>query len=135
MQQICPISLHLASGYIFLGQNLAPSPGQNKATTSTANTQDMLFFSPVSLANILTAIPPSDIVMDFFNSAVLQFSECPANYDDVHREMSREGARVLALGYKEMGHLSHQQVRSVSVRVKCSVLLLCCKQRDKGARI
>ncbi|XP_030646641.1 endoplasmic reticulum transmembrane helix translocase isoform X2 [Chanos chanos] len=42
------------------------------------------------------------------------FSECPENYDEVHREMSREGARVLALGYKEMGHLSHQQVREVS---------------------
>uniref|UniRef100_A0A673FTV7 Endoplasmic reticulum transmembrane helix translocase n=1 Tax=Sinocyclocheilus rhinocerous TaxID=307959 RepID=A0A673FTV7_9TELE len=42
------------------------------------------------------------------------FSECPASYDEVHREMSREGARVLALGYKEMGHLSHQQVREVS---------------------
>ncbi|XP_026109324.1 manganese-transporting ATPase 13A1-like [Carassius auratus] len=42
------------------------------------------------------------------------FSECPVSYDEVHREMSREGARVLALGYKEMGHLSHQQVREVS---------------------
>uniref|UniRef100_A0A671R4G3 Endoplasmic reticulum transmembrane helix translocase n=1 Tax=Sinocyclocheilus anshuiensis TaxID=1608454 RepID=A0A671R4G3_9TELE len=42
------------------------------------------------------------------------FSECPASYDEVHREMSREGARVLALGYKEVGHLTHQQVREVS---------------------
>uniref|UniRef100_A0A8C1BBJ8 Endoplasmic reticulum transmembrane helix translocase n=1 Tax=Cyprinus carpio carpio TaxID=630221 RepID=A0A8C1BBJ8_CYPCA len=42
------------------------------------------------------------------------FCECPVSYDEVHREMSREGARVLALGYKEMGHLSHQQVREVS---------------------
>uniref|UniRef100_A0A665W378 Endoplasmic reticulum transmembrane helix translocase n=1 Tax=Echeneis naucrates TaxID=173247 RepID=A0A665W378_ECHNA len=42
------------------------------------------------------------------------FSECPASYDEVHKEMSREGARVLALGYKEMGHLTHQQVREMS---------------------
>ncbi|XP_028842083.1 endoplasmic reticulum transmembrane helix translocase [Denticeps clupeoides] len=42
------------------------------------------------------------------------FSECPKNYDEVHREMSREGARVLALGYKEIGHLSHQQVREIT---------------------
>ncbi|XP_067232731.1 manganese-transporting ATPase 13A1 [Chanodichthys erythropterus] len=45
------------------------------------------------------------------------FCECPASYDEVHREMSREGARVLALGYKEMGHLSHQQVRELSREV------------------
>ncbi|MGH0150732.1 UNVERIFIED_CONTAM: hypothetical protein FKN15_042859 [Acipenser sinensis] len=38
------------------------------------------------------------------------FSECPDNYDAVHTEISREGARVLALGYKEIGHLTHQQV-------------------------
>ncbi|KAG5279237.1 hypothetical protein AALO_G00075590 [Alosa alosa] len=42
------------------------------------------------------------------------FSECPPSYDEVHKAMSREGARVLALGYKEMGHLSHQQVREIT---------------------
>ncbi|XP_039766410.1 endoplasmic reticulum transmembrane helix translocase isoform X2 [Ornithorhynchus anatinus] len=41
------------------------------------------------------------------------FSQCPSSYRDVHMEISREGARVLALGYKELGHLSHQQVRDV----------------------
>lgn len=41
------------------------------------------------------------------------FSQCPATYDEVHKEMSREGARVLALGYKEIGHLTHQQVREM----------------------
>lgn len=41
------------------------------------------------------------------------FSQCPATYDEVHKEMSREGARVLALGYKEIGHLTHQQVREI----------------------
>ncbi|XP_075433887.1 endoplasmic reticulum transmembrane helix translocase [Ascaphus truei] len=41
------------------------------------------------------------------------FSQCPEYYNKVHTEISLEGARVLALGYKELGHLSHQQIREV----------------------
>ncbi|XP_041332041.1 endoplasmic reticulum transmembrane helix translocase [Pyrgilauda ruficollis] len=40
-------------------------------------------------------------------------SQCPSNYHEIHREFSHEGARVLALGYKELGALSHQQVREM----------------------
>nr|XP_013817362.1 PREDICTED: manganese-transporting ATPase 13A1 isoform X8 [Apteryx mantelli mantelli] len=40
-------------------------------------------------------------------------SQCPSNYHTVHTEISHEGARVLALGYKELGHLTHQQVREM----------------------
>ncbi|XP_009992360.1 PREDICTED: manganese-transporting ATPase 13A1, partial [Chaetura pelagica] len=40
-------------------------------------------------------------------------SQCPSNYQAVHTEISHEGARVLALGYKELGHLTHQQVRDI----------------------
>ena len=42
----------------------------------------------------------------------LQFAQCPPDYHHIHTEISREGARVLALGYKELGHLTHQQVRA-----------------------
>ncbi|XP_043940713.1 endoplasmic reticulum transmembrane helix translocase [Protopterus annectens] len=41
------------------------------------------------------------------------FAEFPNHYDSVHTDISREGARVLALGYKEIGQLSHQQVREI----------------------
>uniref|UniRef100_G3T1R2 ATPase 13A1 n=1 Tax=Loxodonta africana TaxID=9785 RepID=G3T1R2_LOXAF len=41
------------------------------------------------------------------------FSQCPPDYHNIHTEISREGARVLALGYKELGHLTHQQAREV----------------------
>nr|XP_020634904.1 manganese-transporting ATPase 13A1 [Pogona vitticeps] len=41
------------------------------------------------------------------------FSQCPNSYNAIHTEISREGARVLALGYKELGHLTHQQAREI----------------------
>lgn len=36
------------------------------------------------------------------------------NYDEVYLEMSRKGARVLALGRKELGKLSHQELRNLT---------------------
>lgn len=35
------------------------------------------------------------------------------NYDKVYLGLSRRGARVLALGWKEIGRLSHQQVKDL----------------------
>ncbi|XP_071487293.1 endoplasmic reticulum transmembrane helix translocase-like [Diadema antillarum] len=42
------------------------------------------------------------------------FSFVPDNYDAVHSEMSRQGARVLALGHRKLGHMSSQQLRDLS---------------------
>ncbi|XP_046376325.1 endoplasmic reticulum transmembrane helix translocase-like [Haliotis rufescens] len=42
------------------------------------------------------------------------FKNPPADYDDVYLTMARRGARVLALGYKRMGSLSHQEVREMT---------------------
>ncbi|OUC41452.1 hypothetical protein D917_03348 [Trichinella nativa] len=40
------------------------------------------------------------------------FREPPENYDEIYKQMTLEGARVLALGYRLIGHRSHQEVRS-----------------------
>ena len=38
----------------------------------------------------------------------------PTDYDDIYLHYAREGARVLCLGYKDIGILNHQQVRDLS---------------------
>lgn len=40
-----------------------------------------------------------------------QFSKVDPTYDQVYLSLSRRGARVLALGWKNMGSLSHEQIR------------------------
>lgn len=46
----------------------------------------------------------------------------PDFYDDLHRRLSRQGARVLALGYKKFGNLSPREVRSHGSLIKLVVI-------------
>lgn len=38
----------------------------------------------------------------------------PSNFDDIYLHYAREGSRVLCLGYKELGNLTHQQLRDMN---------------------
>eukprot|EP00795_Rhopilema_esculentum_P010920 gene10920-19754_t len=51
------------------------------------------------------------------------FLEVPSNYDDLHRKLSCEGGRVIALGYKDIGQLSSQEVRDVTrEKAECGLM-------------
>ncbi|CAF5215227.1 unnamed protein product, partial [Rotaria magnacalcarata] len=39
------------------------------------------------------------------------FSTIPERYDEIYLRLSRQGARVLALGHRSLGVLSNQQLR------------------------
>ena len=41
------------------------------------------------------------------------YAEVPKNYDDTYLSLSRRGARVLALGIREMGSMSNQDLRDI----------------------
>ncbi len=41
------------------------------------------------------------------------FKQVPADYDSVHTKLARHGARVLALGHKNLGSLSMREVRAL----------------------
>jgi cation-transporting ATPase 13A1 len=40
--------------------------------------------------------------------------DVPANYDEIYLHFAREGARVLCLGYKELGCRTHQEIRDMT---------------------
>ena len=40
--------------------------------------------------------------------------DLPSNYDEIYLHYAREGARVLCLGYKELGNLGHQEIRDMT---------------------
>jgi cation-transporting ATPase 13A1 len=39
------------------------------------------------------------------------YASAPNNYDQTYQQLAQAGARVLALGIKEVGSLSHQEIR------------------------
>lgn len=40
----------------------------------------------------------------------LQFKDVPKFYEETYLTLARQGARVIALGYKPLGTLTHSQV-------------------------
>ncbi|TRY63708.1 hypothetical protein TCAL_03617 [Tigriopus californicus] len=70
------------------------------------------------------------------------FASIPPDYDETYISLSRRGARVLALGIKELGSLSHQQVREMSrdqleigLRFAGFVIISCPLKKDSKAVI
>ena len=43
----------------------------------------------------------------------LKIKDVPHNFDEIYLHYAREGSRVLCLGYKELGQLSHQELRDL----------------------
>jgi cation-transporting ATPase 13A1 len=70
------------------------------------------------------------------------FASLPESYDATYLSMSRRGARVLALGIKDLGRLSHQQVRELTrddleckLRFAGFVIISCPLKQDSKAVI
>lgn len=53
------------------------------------------------------------LIQDQHNK-IPQFSPIPPDYDETYLEMSRRGARVLALGWRDLGRMTPQQVRELT---------------------
>lgn len=45
------------------------------------------------------------------NVAFLQYETVPGDYTQTYRHLTRQGARVLALGIREVGSLTYQEVK------------------------
>ena len=53
------------------------------------------------------------------------YAEVPKNYDETYLTLSRRGARVLALGIRELGSISNQVLRDMKREsVECELRLI-----------
>nr|NVI71702.1 putative cation-transporting ATPase 13A1 [Cucujiformia] len=80
------------------------------------------FSSSLKRMSVITGYNPSGSTETMYLSTVKgapetlrpNFKTIPEKYDEVYRELSRRGARVLALGIKELGNLSSQELRDIT---------------------
>lgn len=54
------------------------------------------------------------ILLNFIKFKIFKIKELPTNFDSIYLHYAREGARVLCLGYKDLGVLSHQEIRELN---------------------
>ncbi|XP_044750487.1 endoplasmic reticulum transmembrane helix translocase [Coccinella septempunctata] len=80
------------------------------------------FSSSLKRMSVIAGYTPSGSTETHYISSVKgapetlrsMFKTIPDKYDEVYLELSRRGARVLALGTKELGKLSSQELREIS---------------------
>ena len=53
-------------------------------------------------------------LMIFYYWSNHQFTELPPNYDIHYKQLAQAGARIIALGIRELGQLSTQQIRETA---------------------
>nr|NVI71711.1 putative cation-transporting ATPase 13A1 [Cucujiformia] len=79
------------------------------------------FSSNLKRMSVIAGYTPQGSTETFYISTVKgapetlrpSFKSVPKKYDDVYHELSRRGARVLALGKKELGKLMSQELRDI----------------------
>nr|NVI71699.1 putative cation-transporting ATPase 13A1 [Cucujiformia] len=80
------------------------------------------FSSNLKRMSVIAGYNPSGSTDTFYISTVkgapetlrLAFKKIPEKYDEVYLDLSRRGARVLALGIKKLGNMSTQQLRDLT---------------------
>nr|NVI71667.1 putative cation-transporting ATPase 13A1 [Cucujiformia] len=80
------------------------------------------FSSSLKRMSVITGYSPSGSTDTIYISSVKgapetlrgNFKKIPEKYDEVYLELSRRGARVLALGRKELGKLMSQELRDIT---------------------
>nr|NVI71714.1 putative cation-transporting ATPase 13A1 [Cucujiformia] len=80
------------------------------------------FSSNLKRMSVIAGYNPSGSTETYYISTVKgapetlrnSFKNIPVKYDEVYLELSRRGARVLALGFKELGNMSSQELRDIT---------------------